>query len=171
MSAAYRFGPGVDSPGLFNILGSMNNDKSCSFCTPDVELEQEIARFGTIRFIYPKGPIIPQHVMLVPLRHVEHPEDLTKEEAADVMRAYGLLKKVQFDLDQYTGGNLFVNDGREAGQHVPHVHFHVFGRAEHETKNPYKVLSNLKVEPVEQLAKSEIRRRADRLKQALIVYI
>lgn len=149
----------------------MLDETTCPFCLPEVETEQEIARFGTIRFIYPRAPIVTQHVMLVTLRHVEHPEELNPEEAADVMKAYGALKKAQFDLDQYTGGNLFVNDGRVAGQHVPHVHFHVFGRAEHEAKNPYKVLANLKNGPDLRLEPIEIRRRADRLKLALAKYL
>ena len=109
--------------------------------------------------------------MLVPLRHVEHLDDLTSEEAADVIKAYGLLKKANRNLDQSTGGNLFVNDGRIAGQHVPHVHFHVFGRAENEAKNPYEVLNNLKVEPVPRLALGEIRQRADRLKAAITKHL
>lgn len=151
----------------FKYTEYMINDTPCSFCVPEVEIEQEIARFGTIRFIYPRTPIIPQHVMLVPLRHVEHLDDLTSGEAADVIKAYGLLKQANRDLDQSTGGNLFVNDGRIAGQHVPHVHFHVFGRAEHEATNPYSVLNNLKSEPVPRLDPAEIRRRADRLKAAI----
>ena len=149
----------------------MIKDTPCSFCVPEVEIEQEIARFGTVRFLYPRTPTILQHVMLVPLRHVEHLDNLTSGEAADVIKAYGLLKKANRDLDQSTGGNLFVNDGRIAGQHVPHVHFHVFGRAENETKNPYDVLNNLKVDPVPRLELSEIRQRADRLKAAISKYL
>ena len=147
----------------------MIKDTPCSFCVPEVEVEQEITRLGTIRFLYPRSPIIPQHVMLVPLRHVECLDELLPQEAADVIKAYGVLKQAHFELDQCTGGNLFVNDGRVAGQHVPHVHFHVFGRAEHEEANPYSVLNNLKSETVPRLDTVEIRRRADRLKTAILM--
>ena len=77
------------------------------------------------------------------------------------------MKKALYDTDRITGGNLFVNDGEEAGQHVPHVHFHMFGRSDHEPISPYKIINSLNEYSIEQLDDQEIRLRADKFGEAV----
>lgn len=143
---------------------------TCSFCTPDVETIQEIIRNEAVRVIYPRGPIIPQHLMFVPLRHVEEVSELTQNEASAFIQAYGSFKKALFEKDGVTGANVFVNDGSAAGQHVPHVHFHMFGRSVNEPISPYTIINNLDENPVEQLSDKTIRDRANEMRKAVQKY-
>lgn len=74
-------------------------------------------------------PITPGHVLVVPKFHAELLVNLPTPDAAHMMkvgqkmdaalRASGL---------QCEGVNLFLADGKAAGQEVAHVHLHVFPR-------------------------------------------
>jgi len=115
--------------------------------------------------LYPSRPVIEQHVLLVPKSHVGSLEQLSSEEIVDSLTAYKILKKVFRNVYGYTGRNLFVNDGVESGQHVPHVHFHVFGRSINEPENPYDVMRQ---HPSKQISPEEIRYRIDRIRNEII---
>lgn len=97
---------------------------------------------GTVRVIYPRRPIIPASVLITPVRCVEHVHDLTEEEVCDVFRAAKNLHEAFTRLYATTGYNMFVNDGVSAGQHVPHVHFHFYGRSTDEHLNPFTTLND-----------------------------
>lgn len=115
---------------------------NCSFCDPETIDNQEIAAIGLVRVLYPRRPIIPANVLITPIRCVEHIHDLSDEEMADI---FSVVKKMHVsfqNLYDTAGYNLFANDGRAAGQHVPHVHFHFYGRSETEETNPFEVLND-----------------------------
>jgi bis(5'-adenosyl)-triphosphatase len=105
-------------------------------------LPEEDMRFG--KFLIPKAsifahttlsaafvnlrPIVPGHVLIMSQRIVPHLADLTQEEYADL---WVLVRTVQAMLQkQYnaTAFNVAVQDGKAAGQSVPHVHVHILPR-------------------------------------------
>jgi diadenosine tetraphosphate (Ap4A) HIT family hydrolase len=145
----------------------MSTTPKCSFCDAQVEDLQEITRNQTMRAVYPWRPIIPEHIMFVPLRHIKSLTELNDEEAADMVSLVRIFKSVFASYSNKTGFNVFENDGPEAGQHVPHVHVHIFGRAEDESANPYTVLNNLKNHPLDRLTDNEIRQRVEQFKEIL----
>jgi diadenosine tetraphosphate (Ap4A) HIT family hydrolase len=116
--------------------------KRCTFCDTETVKNQEISVMGTVRVIYPRRPIIPASVLITPVRCVEHVHDLTEEEVRDVFRAAKELHEAFTRLYVTTGYNMFVNDGVSAGQHVPHVHFHFYGRSTDEHLNPITILND-----------------------------
>jgi len=65
----------------------------------------------------------------MPNRIVPHLEDLSNEEYADL---WSLVRTVQSVLklayEQTTAFNVAVQDGKAAGQSVPHVHVHILPR-------------------------------------------
>lgn len=142
-------------------------ETTCSFCEPRVRDTQEAANDGTIRIIYPKAPIIPANVMIIPARHVERIDGICDAESLGVFAAVRTIKHAFANLYGTTGINLFVNDGREAGQHSPHIHFHVFGRATTEPISPYRILNNPAEFPVEPLAPDDLRTRVAELRDAI----
>jgi len=142
-------------------------DSYCPFCDLEVLQTRSLGVYGSVVLVYPNKPIIPQHVLVIPRRHVSSLEDISAQESVDIFEAYRLLKRVFKEIDGYTGANFFANDGKEAGQHVPHVHFHFFSRSQHEPKDPYDVLKNIKSYPVDELDSTEISHRIDRIKKAL----
>ena len=75
-------------------------------------------------------PIRPGHLLVMPRRHAVHLRDLSAPEQARLfalaMRVLAALRASGLAPD---AANLLVNDGPEAGQHVPHVHIHLVPRA------------------------------------------
>ncbi len=78
-------------------------------------------------------PITVGHTLIIPRREVLKYEDLTQEEknAIEELRVLAM-KKLQ-EVFEYTGFNFAWNDGKVAGQSVPHFHLHVVGRKEGDT--------------------------------------
>lgn len=75
-------------------------------------------------------PIVPGHVLVVPQTIVPHMADL---EEADYTALWSLVRNVQTALKQAypetTAFNVAVQDGKAAGQSVPHVHVHILPRS------------------------------------------
>jgi len=73
-------------------------------------------------------PIVPGHVLVIPSRVVARMEDLTTEEYADLWMSVRNVQKVIERVHGAQGSNVAVQDGRDAGQSVPHVHVHILPR-------------------------------------------
>jgi len=139
----------------------------CSFCVPAVRDTQEVVSNAATRIIYPLAPIIPAHVMIIPSRHVERIEEVSDEESLGIFTAVRAIKRAFADLHGMTGLNLFANDGHKAGQHVPHIHFHIFGRSDAEPISPYRILNNPTEFPVRSLPPDELSARVNALRNVL----
>jgi diadenosine tetraphosphate (Ap4A) HIT family hydrolase len=72
-------------------------------------------------------PVTPGHALVIPRRHTDRVLDLTDTEYADLWSVgrHVLHQLEQHRPDAYT---IAVNDGRAAGQTVPHVHLHLIPR-------------------------------------------
>jgi len=73
-------------------------------------------------------PIVPGHVLVMPQTIVPTLEELSTEEYTDLWLT---VREVQSALKQHFASQAFnvaVQDGREAGQSVPHVHVHILPR-------------------------------------------
>lgn len=77
-----------------------------------------------IRDIAPKAPT---HILVIPKKPIVSLADLTPEDEAIMGRCVLVASQVaeRFGLDN--GYRLVVNCGREGGQEVPHLHFHLLG--------------------------------------------
>lgn len=111
----------------------MSNAKDCIFCkilTGELEAslvyrDQVCAAFMDIQ------PVNPGHLLVVPNRHATYLADLSEEEGAQIFRvAHRLAAALRQSGLKTEGVNLFLADGRAAGQAVFHVHLHVFPRYE-----------------------------------------
>ena len=102
--------------------------KPCVYCTlPEIQ-ERKIAE-NALAWVFPTNiPITPGHMLIVPKRCVARYEDLTVGEKAAIedlrVKIVVALKK----LFQAEGFNFAWNDGKLAGQSVPHFHLHVVPR-------------------------------------------
>ncbi len=78
-------------------------------------------------------PITVGHTLIIPKREVLKYEDLSREEkdAVEELRLLSVFKLKE--VFEYTGFNFAYNDGKSAGQSVPHFHLHVVGRKEGDT--------------------------------------
>lgn len=141
---------------------------TCSFCDPETITKQEIAVLDSVRVLYPRKPIIPASVLIMPVRCVEHIHDLSDEEIMDIFTAVKKLQSAFKELYNSTGYNFFANDGRSAGQSIPHVHFHFYGRSEDESLNPFDVLNDKgKYQNRPQMPDDEYQKNIDQIKRAI----
>ncbi len=74
-------------------------------------------------------PSTPGHTLIVPKAHIARVEDLSD---GDAEALFGTLHKVVGGIQEAVGApasTIGVNNGRESGQEVPHVHIHVIPRS------------------------------------------
>ncbi|RMF85744.1 MAG: HIT family protein [Planctomycetota bacterium] len=76
------------------------------------------------------NPLAAGHTLVVPKRQVEYLHELTPDEGAAVGRALVMLAERVMRASGASGYNILQNNGRVAGQEVPHVHFHIIPRIE-----------------------------------------
>ena len=117
----------------------------CDFCKKETLALQEVFSFGCIRILYPRRPVIEASALIIPKRHVELVEEMNEEEIIGTLKATKMLREIFEKIYEATAFNLFVNSGVAAGQHVPHVHFHFYGRSADEAANPFKILNDPKL--------------------------
>ena len=78
------------------------------------------------------NPVNPGHTLVIPKQHYELIEQVPEDILAELIKA---IKKITPAIKKAAGtdsNNLAVNNGKTAGQVVPHVHFHIMPRHEND---------------------------------------
>ncbi|KAI0735376.1 diadenosine hydrolase [Earliella scabrosa] len=73
-------------------------------------------------------PIVPGHVLVIPTRVVPRLSDLKQDELASLMASVQHVGRVIERVYAADGLTIACQDGKAAGQTVPHVHFHLLPR-------------------------------------------
>ncbi|KAH3675835.1 hypothetical protein WICMUC_002481 [Wickerhamomyces mucosus] len=73
-------------------------------------------------------PIVPGHVLVVPLRVVTRFKELTPEESIDYIETLQKVHKFIEYIYKADSLNIAIQDGPEAGQSIPHLHTHLIPR-------------------------------------------
>lgn len=72
--------------------------------------------------IDPKAPV---HLVAIPKRHIPSAAALTEQDSALVGHLFAVMAKLSQELDMADGFRIVSNCGEQAGQTVPHLHFHL----------------------------------------------
>ena len=84
--------------------------------------DDEIIAF---RDINPQAPV---HVLVIPRRHIASAADLGDDDAGLLGRIFGTIARVARDEGIVDNGfRVVTNVGRDGGQSVDHLHFHLLG--------------------------------------------
>ena len=120
------------SPGRMKWVKNAKPYKGCVFCgiaKKDARVpRKEIYRDKLMMVIMNIFPYNVGHLQVVPLKHVEWPEQLTEEEYAHF---FGLVKKTMILLKKAmnpVGFNAGMNIGGSSGQSITHLHFQIVPR-------------------------------------------
>jgi len=70
-------------------------------------------------------PQAPTHLILIPKREIARLDDLTADDEATVGHLFLAMRKISEQLGLENGYRVVVNNGRDAGQEVMHIHFHM----------------------------------------------
>lgn len=73
------------------------------------------------------APQAPIHVLVIPKKEIASLNDMTSEDEALVGHIYGVIRRLASELGLDAGYRVVVNCGRDGGQSVDHLHFHVLG--------------------------------------------
>lgn len=75
-------------------------------------------------------PLVRGHALVVPKAHAELLTDMSAGDAAGVMEAMRVVAGAVTAATGAVGFNVVQNNGKAAGQEVPHAHFHIIPRHE-----------------------------------------
>jgi diadenosine tetraphosphate (Ap4A) HIT family hydrolase len=104
----------------------------CPFCTPshrDILLQNELAYVRADRF-----PVARGHLLAIPFRHVPSLFDTTPDERSALLDLILEARAWNDERHHPDGYNIGVNIGRQAGQSVMHLHFHIIPRCQGDGK-------------------------------------
>lgn len=102
--------------------------QDCLFCkiikgeipSTKVYEDDEILAFKDI------NPAAPIHILVIPKKHITSLATMNKEDEVIVGKIYGVINKIAEDQGvKESGYRVIVNCGKDAGQEVMHLHFHL----------------------------------------------
>ena len=130
-------GPTPDRTTAHPRAGSENEAKmaespadDCIFCRIargelGTEFVAESEHNVAFRDLHPQAPV---HVLVVPRRHFGALRDIGPDDREITADALALASQVAENFELLDGGyRVITNDGPDAGQTVPHLHFHLLG--------------------------------------------
>ena len=72
------------------------------------------------------NPQAPTHILVIPKAHVaDSAAQITSENSATVAHCFEVIAKIAAQEGLTDGFRVITNSGADAGQTVPHLHFHV----------------------------------------------
>ncbi len=72
------------------------------------------------------NPAAPIHILVIPKKHIKSLADLEKGDEQLMGKIYGIINKIAEEHNfKQDGYRVIVNCGRNGGQEVMHLHFHV----------------------------------------------
>ena len=74
------------------------------------------------------NPQAPVHVLVVPKRLISRLNDAKPEDETLLGKLLLAARKVANDLGLTNGYRVVINNGRDGGESVPHLHVHVLGK-------------------------------------------
>lgn len=133
----------------------LNENKECLLCNFDDFSHQLVYANQYFNVILPRKPIGNGYFIVFPKRHT-NTFDLSEEEYlafSECINKVNSIFKKHFNSDDF---NLFCNIGKSAGQHIPHIHFHIFNRSTDEKYNPLDKLNKKDLADIEDLNRNQI---------------
>jgi histidine triad (HIT) family protein len=70
-------------------------------------------------------PLAPEHFLVIPRKHITSAAEIDQEMAPVVGHIYEVIGKLAKEMNFQNGFRVVTNCGPDAGQTVPHLHFHV----------------------------------------------
>ena len=102
---------------------------NCLFCkiikgeipTSKVYEDDDILAFKDIN---PKAPV---HILVIPKKHIESAMQLKEEDELLIGKMFTAINKIAKEYNLDNGYRIVNNCGKDGGQEVMHLHFHLLG--------------------------------------------
>ncbi len=102
----------------------------CLFCkmiSGDIPVNKVYEDEKCLAF-YDIDPKAPVHFLVIPKAHVASAADVTEENSAIIGHIFAVIANVAKQLKLDGGYRVVTNSGKDAGQSVAHLHFHVLAK-------------------------------------------
>lgn len=76
------------------------------------------------------NPIAPVHALIIPKEHISSANDITPENSDIIGYIFSVIPKIAKKLGLNEGYRIINNCGKNGGQSVKHIHFHLLGGKE-----------------------------------------
>ncbi len=76
------------------------------------------------------NPQAPTHILVIPKTHIPSVDGITEENSALVAHIFEVIPQIAQAEGLKNGYRVVSNCGQDAGQTVPHLHFHILGGKE-----------------------------------------
>jgi histidine triad (HIT) family protein len=73
------------------------------------------------------NPVTPIHVLVIPKEHIESLAQVKNEQLELIGYLHGVISNIAQDLGLKEGFRVVNNSGKNGGQEVGHLHFHLLG--------------------------------------------
>ena len=73
------------------------------------------------------APMAPTHILVIPKTHIPSVDGITAENSALVAHIFEVIPQIAKTEGLTNGYRVVSNCGPDAGQSVPHLHFHILG--------------------------------------------
>ena len=80
------------------------------------------------------APMAPTHILVIPKVHIPSVDGVTEENSAVVAHIFQVIPQIAAQEGLTNGYRVVSNCGPDAGQTVPHLHFHILGGKELSTQ-------------------------------------
>ncbi len=104
----------------------------CVFCDPEIRKKETFYESKKCIAIVNIKPVVAGHILIIPKRHVEKFIELTEEEIADMFGSVKNVYDILIKAFKATAFNLVIQDGRDSGQSIDHLHLHVAPRIKYD---------------------------------------
>ncbi|MEG0178703.1 MAG: histidine triad nucleotide-binding protein [Oscillospiraceae bacterium] len=103
---------------------------NCLFCKMvNGEIEtKKLYEDDTVLAFYDIDPQAPIHFLVIPKEHISSPSQLTEANSQLIGHIFAVIAKLALQLGLDDGYRVVTNSGKDAGQSVGHLHFHILAK-------------------------------------------
>lgn len=73
------------------------------------------------------SPMAPTHILIIPKEHISGADEINESNSSLVARIFEIAPKIAKEKGLDNGFRIVTNCKEDAGQTVPHLHFHLLG--------------------------------------------
>ena len=81
----------------------------------------------TVLAFHDIAPQMPVHVIVIPKTHIASAAEVNADNSAVIGHIFEVIPKIAKDLGLDNGFRIINNCGKDGGQTVNHIHFHILG--------------------------------------------
>lgn len=104
----------------------MENCLFCKIVAGDIP-SNKVYEDETILAFRDIAPMAPTHILVIPKVHIPSVDGVTAENGAVVAHIFEVIPRIAAEEGLTGGYRVVSNCGSDAGQTVPHLHFHILG--------------------------------------------